>query len=484
MTAVLMLLMAGDPSGIDESGVLLLDFTAGYCQPCQQMLPLLRRMEHDGFPIRQIDITEEHSLSRQYNVERIPTLVLLVNGREVKRFVGLTAEAELRREMNNAARALRPPLREEAAAAPPRTADASTTPPAAAPRRGGLLGYFSQRLSDFLGTAVTPEDVTIRGQDPESGRGPSDALVSAFAATVRIRVHDSRREDTGSGTVIHSAAGGSYILTCAHLFTGFAEDAAVEVDVFGNAQAKRFPATVVGGDHNSDLAIIRIQNADPLTHVQLSARPAEIALQQNLYSFGCNKGDVPTPMQTKVSKISPYLGPANLTCDIPPEKGRSGGGLFNDEGQLIGVCSAADPARNEGLYMAHNAVMSIISHCRLQQLVEGTIELQPTQSRGVITDRQTAQQDVAQQNPFDTNQPPAEAPESLLPTSNPQGNAAPADAASMTALKQGPEITVVIDPKTPGGEKRVIVIPQASAWLVDMITGEGASTQDLTVATN
>jgi len=30
----------------------------------------------------------------------------------------------------------------------------------------------------------------------------------------------------------------------------------------------------------------------------------------------------------------------------------------------------------------------------------------------------------------------------------------------------------------------VIVIPQASAWLVDMITGEGASTQDLTVATN
>ncbi len=486
MTAVLMLLMAADPTGPDESGVLLLDFTAGYCQPCQQMVPLLQRMEHDGFPIRRIDITEEHDISRRYQVERIPTLVLLVNGREVKRFVGLTAESELRREMNSAARALRPQNQPEETAL---VADNSNTIPSPDQDRSNgeksgqrsLFGSFADRLRRVLGGGDSKtEPMVFRGQDPGAATNPPDALVSAFAATVRIRVHDSRREDTGSGTICNSQAGASHILTCAHLFTGFEKDAAIEVDVFNGEDAKRFPATIVGGDHNSDLAVIRIQNAKPLPSILLHSTPPSVKIDQPLLSFGCDKGAVPSPLRTSVSKILPYLGPANLTCSTPPEKGRSGGGLFDASGALVGVCSAADPERNEGLYMAHQAVMAIIQHCQVSHLVNGTIT--PTSSNppdaGLIATNQESPQGTTERSPFDDLvNDVAPIQDGKVPTSMNNSN----NPASESPQSR-PEITVVIDPKTPGGQKRVIVIPHASAWLVELITGEGGSTSDVAVA--
>ena len=47
-----------------------------------------------------------------------------------------------------------------------------------------------------------------------------------------------------------------------------------------------------------------------------------------------------------------YLGPPNIEVGGLPVQGRSGGGLFSNEGLVIGVCNAADPEDNEGLYAA------------------------------------------------------------------------------------------------------------------------------------
>lgn len=91
MFMMLMALVSDQPAS-ETPDVILLDFTASYCQPCKQMLPILQRMEQDNYPIRQIDITEEHELARRYQVDRVPTLVLLVEGKEVKRFVDSAAK--------------------------------------------------------------------------------------------------------------------------------------------------------------------------------------------------------------------------------------------------------------------------------------------------------------------------------------------------------------------------------------------------------
>ena len=92
MNLIAMLMLAADLNGQPLPDVVLLDFTAGYCQPCQQMVPVLQRMEQDNFPVRRIDITENPDTSRQYKVDRIPTLVLLVEGREAQRRRGIDGE--------------------------------------------------------------------------------------------------------------------------------------------------------------------------------------------------------------------------------------------------------------------------------------------------------------------------------------------------------------------------------------------------------
>ena len=90
----------------DLSGVVMLEFTASYCQPCQQMIPVMQRMKRDGFPIQTIDITAQPEVSRRHNVDRIPTLIVMVRGKEVERLVGIQSDAKLRRIMNDASRNL------------------------------------------------------------------------------------------------------------------------------------------------------------------------------------------------------------------------------------------------------------------------------------------------------------------------------------------------------------------------------------------
>jgi hypothetical protein len=53
-----------------------------------------------------------------------------------------------------------------------------------------------------------------------------------------------------------------------------------------------------------------------------------------------------------VNSVNKFLGPANITADGEPAQGRSGGGLFNARGEVIGVCNAANPSDREGLYAA------------------------------------------------------------------------------------------------------------------------------------
>jgi hypothetical protein len=69
-------------------------------------------------------------------------------------------------------------------------------------------------------------------------------------------------------------------------------------------------------------------------------------------TVGCDGGDDPTIHHSRVTAVDKYLGPANVQVAGQPVQGRSGGGLFALDGTLIGVCNAADPADNEGLFAA------------------------------------------------------------------------------------------------------------------------------------
>ena len=63
---------------------------------------------------------------------------------------------------------------------------------------------------------------------------------------------------------------------------------------------------------------------------------------------------------------------SNLEIDGAPIDGRSGGGLFDDRGVLIGVCNAADYKSDLGIYTGPGSVHWQLERIQLGRLYQGT----------------------------------------------------------------------------------------------------------------
>ena len=63
-------------------------FSAGWCGPCRTLGPIMNDVSQQ-IPVQKVDVDSEFELASQYNVRNVPTVVLLDNGQEVKRFVGV-----------------------------------------------------------------------------------------------------------------------------------------------------------------------------------------------------------------------------------------------------------------------------------------------------------------------------------------------------------------------------------------------------------
>jgi thioredoxin len=64
-------------------------FTANWCSACQTMKPIVEQVTKEtNVQLVKIDTDYDVSLTQQYNIKSIPTLVILENGNEIKRAVG------------------------------------------------------------------------------------------------------------------------------------------------------------------------------------------------------------------------------------------------------------------------------------------------------------------------------------------------------------------------------------------------------------
>jgi thioredoxin 1 len=66
----------------------LLYFSAPWCGPCRMLGPVLDELS-ETYPIRKINIDNQSDVAREYNITSIPTTILLVDGQEVERKVGV-----------------------------------------------------------------------------------------------------------------------------------------------------------------------------------------------------------------------------------------------------------------------------------------------------------------------------------------------------------------------------------------------------------
>lgn len=78
--------------------VKLLDFWASWCGPCKVMEPIIEELEKElagKIEIEKINVDEKQAKASEYGVMSIPTCVVLKDGKEVGRKIGVTAKADL-----------------------------------------------------------------------------------------------------------------------------------------------------------------------------------------------------------------------------------------------------------------------------------------------------------------------------------------------------------------------------------------------------
>lgn len=81
------------------NGKVIIDFNAEWCGPCKMLAPVLEEISEEKTNIKfvsvNVDMNEE--LASSFNVMSIPCVVLMENGKEVKRSIGLVPKVELER---------------------------------------------------------------------------------------------------------------------------------------------------------------------------------------------------------------------------------------------------------------------------------------------------------------------------------------------------------------------------------------------------
>ena len=439
-------------------------------------------LRNQGYPIRQIDISKQPNVSRQFKVDFVPTFILLVNGKEQKRFQGTTRVGELKGLMDNAISQVRKrkasqQRRQGEVAARSRVEQSE-------PKKPSLL----DRLIPGRQERNQPEPrETTRGQQPE--KEVDIVTKGTMAASVRIRVTFDGKTQFGTGTIVESRQGRSIILTCAHIMDLAGDNPKVQVDVFIQGKAKTFVGKVIGHNIKSDVGLIAIPTSSRLPYAPIVRPDLKLKTGSKVFSIGCNNGKDPTRENATLTAIDRYIGPNNVETNHAPENGRSGGGLFDSKGRIIGVCSAANYKQNTGLYAGNQAIYEMLKKHKLlsiygKELAEGKPEkkrttLYDSEMSGDRFDPATDNyklRDIAALAQFEPsmNRNAAEI-EALIPA--PIHRVRPNSAESairrkIDELGGDAEVTVVIRPRDPRKSSQIVVIPHASSNFVAMLQGE------------
>lgn len=82
---------------VDDHDLVLVDFQADWCGPCQMLEPIVERIAAGtDAVVASVDVDANGGLARTYGVQGVPTLLLFVDGDPVERLVGMQDEGTLR----------------------------------------------------------------------------------------------------------------------------------------------------------------------------------------------------------------------------------------------------------------------------------------------------------------------------------------------------------------------------------------------------
>lgn len=413
-------LLAGLLTVAGGSDATLWHFTADWCPGCQGMKPTVERLAKSGVPIREVNIDREPQLVQQFRVTSVPCFVLVAGGREVERIAEPTSFGRLTAMFD----------RFRIPGSLPEQATLAASPPAPSTNMAAVRGQSTEADSGFAlprplaalakgfggwnqsaeperplasaapapvsieaPTSATqippapaqPTQQQLASAQPAQAMAPAPAAAAAWnqlreqalRATVRLRVDDLNGHGFGTGTIVDRQHDEALVVTCGHLFRDSVGKGRIVVDVFDPRNPQPGAERAVEGmliryDLERDLAFVAISAPPGVAAMKVAPPGYQFAKGQPVFSIGCDRGAPPTVRDSKITGIDRYVGAPNIEVAGQPVQGRSGGGLFSADGYLIGVCNAADPQDNEGVFASLPAIQWELDRIGQRRVYAGT----------------------------------------------------------------------------------------------------------------
>lgn len=82
--------------------LVVLDFFANWCGHCTQFAPILENVNKqfdESIIVGKINVDEQNALAADFDVESIPTLFFMKNGKIISKNVGISEENELKQKI-------------------------------------------------------------------------------------------------------------------------------------------------------------------------------------------------------------------------------------------------------------------------------------------------------------------------------------------------------------------------------------------------
>jgi len=484
----------------------LLDFTAEWCGPCRQMAPIVDALAAQGAPIRKVNLDQERALAARYNVTAIPCFVMVVDGQEVDRVVGGATRSRLEQMLS---------LAKRSSAANSLASNVPGNLPAAMPGRpatfaGGatpaaMPAGLSGQPPAGLPTTFAPGSSATDGQPlpgefspeplvtsaPTVPQGPhrqaladagtaltknTQAAERCLVSSVRLRIEDPDGNSVGSGTIIDARAGEALVLTCGHIFRDSKGQGRITVDLFGSGAPKKVAGQLIGYDLKRDVGLVSFRPGVPVQVARLATPDHVVRSGDAVISVGCDNGREPSVRSSRVTSTDKYLPPPNIQVAGQPVEGRSGGGLFTADGLLIGVCNAADPADDEGLYAGIGSIHNEIARKGLTEMIAATP--QPSRAAPGEPTSMARTMPIADMHSVAPRVVPTSSQDPNAPRGLP-GNQAitPAERSLLEKIRSSSadaEVICIVRPLAdPHSMSEIVVVDRASQDLLRQLSSEG-----------
>ena len=180
-----------------------------------------------------------------------------------------------------------------------------------------------------------------------------EAVNKVYQSVVAIYSTNSNSKSSGSGVIIGEGENYSYIITCHHVIEGYSD---IKIALSDNTT---YTAYLVGGDEQSDIAVLKIQETG-LQVASFIKDSSAVTIASTAIVIGNPLGTLSGSVTTGIISSTNRLiitsdGNSRdlIQTDAAINAGNSGGGLFNINGELIGIVNAKYEATGvEGLGFA------------------------------------------------------------------------------------------------------------------------------------